>query len=298
MAVSSASTSIDVGPRHPAYDRHGRGQPGHTGNDEIYEFEHRSGANHKLPTNGHGQNKCFSNSEIHLSHSNFAAPASQIIAWIFTIVIVGLNARMVFSQIQEWISTTESPLFILFFILPVIAGAVFLLLYITFRPLFHKAAKALSPGPHGAFHHIRTIEVKPYKKIAVALDFSTIDQQNINNALSQGGKSADYLLLHVVESAGALVMKNDIRDFESQSDQKYLFQYAEELIQLGYKVTAQIGYGNPKKEIPRLVTEYNADLLIMGAHGHKGFKDFLFGTTVDAVRHRIKIPLLIVRKGS
>jgi manganese transport protein len=32
----------------------------------------------------------------------------------------------------------------------------------------------------------------------------------------------------------------------------------------------------------------------MGAHGHKGFKDLLFGTTVDAVRHKVKIPVLIV----
>ena len=32
----------------------------------------------------------------------------------------------------------------------------------------------------------------------------------------------------------------------------------------------------------------------MGAHGHKGFKDLLLGTTVDAVRHKIKIPVLIV----
>jgi len=36
------------------------------------------------------------------------------------------------------------------------------------------------------------------------------------------------------------------------------------------------------------------DLLVMGAHGHKGFKDLLFGTTVDSVRHKIKIPLFIV----
>jgi manganese transport protein len=32
----------------------------------------------------------------------------------------------------------------------------------------------------------------------------------------------------------------------------------------------------------------------MGAHGHRGFKDLLFGTTVDVLRHRLKIPLLII----
>jgi manganese transport protein len=32
----------------------------------------------------------------------------------------------------------------------------------------------------------------------------------------------------------------------------------------------------------------------MGVHGHKGFKDLVFGTTVDSVRHKTKIPLLII----
>ena len=38
-----------------------------------------------------------------------------------------------------------------------------------------------------------------------------------------------------------------------------------------------------------------ADLLIIGAHGHKGIKDFIFGSTINKVRHRLKIPVFIVR---
>lgn len=220
----------------------------------------------------------------------------KIIAWTIAIIIVGLNARLVFAQIQDWIQNTDNPILLLFFVLPLVVGAAILLLYITFRPLFRKTIKTISSHPHGGIHHIQNIEVKPYRRIAVALDFSEIDQQNISNALAQGGKNADYLLIHVVESAGALVMKNDIRDYEFHSDQKYLQQYAEELKLIGYKIETKIGYGNPKKAIPILVTEFNADLLIMGAHGHKGFKDFIFGTTVDSVRHRVKVPVLIVRR--
>ena len=47
--------------------------------------------------------------------------------------------------------------------------------------------------------------------------------------------------------------------------------------------------------LSKIVNEFKADLLVMGAHGHNGFKDFIFGTTVGSVRHKIKIPLLIVR---
>jgi manganese transport protein len=48
----------------------------------------------------------------------------------------------------------------------------------------------------------------------------------------------------------------------------------------------KIGFGNPKRIIPEIVTQFNADLLVMGAHGHNWFKDLIFGTTVDIVRHR------------
>ncbi|HRA73013.1 MAG TPA: universal stress protein, partial [Flavobacterium sp.] len=37
------------------------------------------------------------------------------------------------------------------------------------------------------------------------------------------------------------------------------------------------------------------DVLVMGTHGHTGFKDLLFGTTVDKLRHKISIPLFIVK---
>ncbi len=219
----------------------------------------------------------------------------KVAAWIFTLIIVGLNVRLIYAQVSEWISTTENPIFLLFFVLPLILAAGVLLLYITFKPLFSRAAK-LSRVPHEMYQPIKNLEVNPYKRIAVALDFSKLDGENISNALAQGGKKAEYLLIHVVESAGALVMKNEIRDYEFHSDQKYLHEYAEQLNALGFNVGTKIGYGNPKKAIPLLVKEFRADLLIMGAHGHKGFKDFLFGATVDAVRHRVKIPVLIVRK--
>jgi len=39
------------------------------------------------------------------------------------------------------------------------------------------------------------------------------------------------------------------------------------------------------------------DLVIMGAHGHGGLKDLIFGTTIDPVRHDINVPMLIVRPG-
>jgi len=220
----------------------------------------------------------------------------KIFAWLIAAIIVALNGKLVYEQLVEWIETSENKFWLFAVVLPLVLGAAVLLLYITFRPLFRKQVKGVTAGPHGKYHHVAPVAIQPYKRISVALDFSDMDSMTISNAIAQGGKSAQYLLIHIVESAGALMMKSDIRDMEFHSDEKFLMRTAEELTKLGYTVETSIGYGNPKKAIPKIVEEFSSDLLVMGAHGHKGFKDFLLGTTVDAVRHRINIPLLVVRK--
>ena len=52
---------------------------------------------------------------------------------------------------------------------------------------------------------------------------------------------------------------------------------------------------DPRREIVRYAREVQPDLVIMGAHGHGGLKDLIFGNTINPVRHDLDVPLLIVR---
>jgi manganese transport protein len=56
-----------------------------------------------------------------------------------------------------------------------------------------------------------------------------------------------------------------------------------------------LGFKNRSIEIARIVEDEKAELLIIGAHGHKGIKDFIYGSTVNKVRHLLKIPVFIVK---
>jgi manganese transport protein len=67
------------------------------------------------------------------------------------------------------------------------------------------------------------------------------------------------------------------------------------LREAGYTVQAVVGQGSPVEAISKLVNSSEADLLVMGSHGHRALKDLLFGATVDAVRHRVKVPVLVVK---
>ena len=117
----------------------------------------------------------------------------------------------------------------------------------------------------------------------------------MRHALIQGGKSARYLLIHVVETAGARFHGDKVLDLETQSDTNNLSKYQENLNKMGYNANIAIGYGAAAQAISGIVKENNLDLLVMGAHGHKGISDLIFGTTVETVRHKVNIPVLIIK---
>ena len=222
-------------------------------------------------------------------------PYVQILAWIATIVIVLLNVRLVFDSVSEWMTNSSNPLILWLTVVPVVAVTAIVLLYITFKPLIDKRILSRTRRIHPPMADIKTLSPFTHKKIAVCVDFSSMDEKTISHALAQGGQEAQYLLIHVVESAGAIMMDSEIDDMETGTDDAGLKQYAAELQNKGFRSGIKLGYGNPKKVIPQIVNAYGADLLVLGAHGHSGIKDLIFGTTVNAVRHRVNIPVLIVR---
>ena len=221
----------------------------------------------------------------------------KIAAWLIAAIIVSLNVKLVVQEITDWLANAGDHAWIIWITaVPLCVGAAVLLLYITFKPLFEKRREEREGKlPHGTAKRLDIFEKAAYKRIAVTIDFSDMDALTIQSALAQGGVSADYILIHVVETAGAMVYGSDIEDQESAKDSDALADYKDQLISRGYNVEMRIGYGSPKRRIPDMVNDYNADLLVMGAHGHEFLKDLVFGTTVDTVRHRVKIPVLIVR---
>jgi manganese transport protein len=84
-------------------------------------------------------------------------------------------------------------------------------------------------------------------------------------------------------------------DQETQSDLDNLGKYVDALKKLGYEASPQIGYGSPAGSIAKIVNDEHIDFIVMGSHGHKVIKDLLFGTTVNKVRHMVKIPVLVVK---
>ncbi len=224
-------------------------------------------------------------------------PWTKLAGWASATVIVGLNIWLVAEEVTAWMAQAPHyAAWIRWVVVPLLLFAVVMLGYIVVKPIVHPAQRRLHKTlPHGAFSDIGEASAADFFHIAVALDFTEADARALQHALQLGGKKARYLLVHVVETAGAWVMGDQIRDLETYEDKKILNQYAEHLHQMGYECDVLIGFGKARQELPRLLEGRPVTLLVMGAHGHRTLKDLIFGATIDAVRHAVRIPVLIVR---
>ena len=217
----------------------------------------------------------------------------KIVAWLIAIVLVFLNAQLVTEKMMDVYSSQGNP-FGKIGISIVALFIIWLFATMSLLPVLQKRRQRHSTDMHPEALPLDNLATRPINNIVVALDFSNNDGRLISEALAQGKKEANYTLLHIIESVSANYLGASSDDAETQKDRHRLDIYAQQLSELGYKVTTQLGYRNRVKEIVRLVKEANADLLIVGAHRHRGLKDYLFGETIDAVRHDLDIAILII----
>jgi manganese transport protein len=169
------------------------------------------------------------------------------------------------------------------------------LLYVFFRPILFKHRDQPARVPHGLATVIHELKPVIYKHIGITIDFSKNDRDCIRHAIMQGGKNARYTLIHVVETAGARYYGTEVMDHETQSDANNLDKYALAMNKLGYNATPHIGFGSAARSIAKIVIDDKIDFIVMGSHGHKVLKDLIYGTTVDSVRHKVNVPVLVVK---
>ncbi|MDO9374608.1 MAG: Nramp family divalent metal transporter [Ferruginibacter sp.] len=217
---------------------------------------------------------------------------TKVAAWLIASVLVFLNLKMLINE-ASGVFTGDNiyPKIIL-----VVLGLLFLalLLYIIFSPIFTKPKTRSSIEMHKGEGEIPNLVIPKFHKIAIALDYSSSDEKLLSFGLGQGQPNSEYILVHIVESASARLLGKDSDDYETRKDQERMDMYVAQLNQQGIKASGHLGYKYRAKEIVRLVKEVNADMLVVGAHGHTGLKDFIYGETVNSVRHELKIPVLIV----
>ena len=221
---------------------------------------------------------------------------TKTFAWLIAGIIVILNAKLVIEVISGWLQNSSHPWIIKLTVIPFTFMAGVILMYITIRPFVKRILFRTIRSTHHAPPLGDITTPAKFSRIVIAIDFSAIDSEVIRHALSLASQDTKVLIIHVVESVGAMVFGKEANDYESIHDKNLLDQYQLKVQAEGIETSVYLGFGNPKSIIPAKVMEFKADLLLMGTHGHKGLKDIVFGTTVDKVRHKVNIPVLLVKR--
>lgn len=217
----------------------------------------------------------------------------KVAAWLVASILVFLNVKLVGEETVKIFETGTAWYWKLTMVIAILLF-VALFLIMTFLPLIKKRRQKQRASMHGEVVQLQDLSVKQTSRIAIALDFSKSDEKLIAYALAQGNKSVTYILLHVVESVSARYLGESSDDDETRKDKLRIENYVAQLSNMGYQVEMHIGYKNRVKEIIRIVKDSRADMLVMGAHRHSGLKDYIFGETIEDVRHALSIPVLIV----
>ncbi len=137
-----------------------------------------------------------------------------------------------------------------------------------------------------------------YKRILVPLEHSPADQTILRHVTDLAKLSgAEVILMHVADGWAARNMEqlNLKESEEMKEDRAYLEQVSQELRAAGLEVDAVLAAGDPAKEIATAAEREQVDLIALATHGHRLLEDVVRGSTATELRHRTKVPILMVR---
>ena len=225
----------------------------------------------------------------------------RLAGWVTAAVVVGLNLWLALQTITQWAASSGSMAPVVWTLSILLCGALLTLLaWVTFQPLHSGATPRPSStlptlGLESAVPHL--VAAPSYQRILVPLDHSPLDRLALSHAAALAAQhGARVFLLHVEEGVTSQIYGPDASTAEVEAGREYLDLLVESLGALELSVETAIRHGsNPRKEIVRYAREIEPDLLVMGAHGHGGLKDLIFGNTINPVRHALNVPILVVR---
>jgi manganese transport protein len=218
-------------------------------------------------------------------------PWVKVLAWTTAVVVVGLNARLVYGTLSAWMEEAGPGAFWIWVtVVPVVVAISLLLAYISLpKSLLRRKAAVPVVTTHD-------LSAARYAKIGVAVDYSDLDSKVLAHAITLArGHGAPLFLFHVVEGVSGQLFGRDAGDEEARKDRERLEEIAAELRAGGAEATTALGFGPIPEEIIRLSRENGIDILVMGGHRHRGLKDVLHGATISSVRHALPIPVLIIQ---
>ena len=223
----------------------------------------------------------------------------KVLAWSSAVLILTLDIWLTVLSLRDWLgSSGRWRVWLELGLAPVLIVLSLLLAWVILQPVLPHWIRRFGSSPIELPQAVAINLPSPlYEKILVPLDHTGRDREAIAHAAAMAKQHhAKLYLLHVEEGVTSQMFGSLASTAEVEAGREYLREIAAELEKQQVAVEMVVRHArSPRDAIVTYAEELKPDLVVMGAHGHKGLKDIVFGTTINAVRHKLKMPLLVVR---
>ena len=137
-----------------------------------------------------------------------------------------------------------------------------------------------------------------YRKILVTLDTTPSDRELLPRITQLASLlKSELLLLHVADGWVARNFEN--LNLAESEEMKEDLRYLEETAaawrgETGLVINVRLALGDPPAQILQVAQQEQCDLIALASHGHRLVGDIILGSTIDEVRHKARIPILVV----
>ena len=140
------------------------------------------------------------------------------------------------------------------------------------------------------------------RNILVAVDFSPVTEKILQSTSELAGALGGHVwLIHAAApdpdfvgyEAGPTGVRDQVAE-ELREEHRDLQAHAEALRKSGLEATALLVQGPTVELILKEADRLNADLLVIGSHGHGAIHRLLLGSISEGVLRRSRIPVMIV----
>jgi len=224
----------------------------------------------------------------------------RILSWAATALILGLNIWLAWQVISDWLEAAGTwRLALQLLLFPLLTGVALLLSYVLFEPVIRRWMRLQPEKPASLIPEpAASVALVPhYRLILVTLDHTRLDAVALRHASALAKMYGSRLqLLHVEEGVTSQVYGELASTAEIEEGRRYFNRFLDALRANGLEAKLEVICARRAADaIISTARRLHPDLVVMGAHGHRGVKDIVYGATINHVRHAVGAPVLIVQ---